>query len=135
MGNGCGTTCKGVNPTSFIGVTDGSYDRERAKTVSRLGWIICCTRTRNLFRGSFYEILPKVGSYRGELLGLVALHTMIAAVAQFYKTDIATGKICCDNLSALGQSSKFRKQVTTGIKHSVLHCMIRTIECLVKLCM
>jgi hypothetical protein len=29
---------------SFIGVTDGSYDRVRAKHVSGLGWVICCTR-------------------------------------------------------------------------------------------
>jgi hypothetical protein len=35
--------CKG----SFIGVTDGSYNREQAKTVSGLGWTICCIRTRN----------------------------------------------------------------------------------------
>jgi hypothetical protein len=66
---------------SFIGVTDGSYNRERAKIVSGSGWTICCIRTRNLLQGSFFEILPKAGSYRGELLGLVALHTMIAAVA------------------------------------------------------
>jgi hypothetical protein len=120
---------------SFIGVTDGSYNRERAKTVSGLGWNICCIRTRNLLRGSFFEILPKAGSYRGELLGLVALHTMIVARAQFYKIDTAIGKICCDNISALGQSSKSRKRVTTGSKHSDLHRTIRTIKCLVKLCM
>jgi hypothetical protein len=120
---------------SFIGVTDGLYDREWAKTVSGLGWTICCIRTRNLLRGLFFEILPKAGSYRGELLGLVALHTMIAVVAQFYKIDTAIGKICRNNISALGQSSKSRKQVTTGIKHSDLHHMIRTIKCLVKLCM
>jgi hypothetical protein len=94
---------------SFIGVTDGSYDKDRAKTVSGLGWTICCIRTRNLLQGLFFEILPKAGSYRGELLGLVALHTMIAAVAQFYKIDTAIEKICCNNISALGQSSKSRK--------------------------
>jgi hypothetical protein len=64
---------------------------------------------RNLLQDSFFKISPKAGSYRGELLGLVALHTMIAAVAQFYKIDTAIGKICCDNISALGQSSKSRK--------------------------
>jgi hypothetical protein len=94
---------------SFIGVTDGLYDRERAKTVSSLGWTICCIRTRNILQVSFFEILPKAGSYRGELLGLVALHTMFAAVARFYKIDTAIGKICCNNISALGQLSKSRK--------------------------
>ncbi len=59
----------------------------------------------------------------------------MAAVAQFYKIDTAIGKICCDNTSVLGQSSKSRKQVTTGTKHSDLHRTIRTIKFLVKLCM
>ncbi len=56
---------------SFIGVTDGSYNRVCAKHVSGLGWVICCTRTRHLLWGLFFETSPKVGSYRGELLGLI----------------------------------------------------------------
>jgi hypothetical protein len=97
--------------------------------------VICRTKTRRLLRGSFFEISPKAGSYRGELLGLVALHTFIAAVAKFYRLDLACRKICCDNVLALGQSSKSRKQVSSGIKHSDLHHTIRTIQCTVKFCM
>jgi hypothetical protein len=97
--------------------------------------VICCTKTRCLLRGSFFEILPKAGSYRGELLGLAALHTIVAAVAKFYKVDVSFGKICCDNVSSLGQSSKSRKRVSSGIKHSDLHRTIRTIKCTVKFCM
>ncbi len=63
-----------------------------------------------------------MGSYRGELLGLVALHTLIVAVAQFFELKVLTGKICCDNIATtLGQSGKTRKRVSTGIKHSDLH--------------
>ena len=114
-----------ITEGSCLGVTNGSYDRERAWTVSGLGWVICCTKTRRLLRGLFFEILPKAGSYRGELLGLVALYTFVAAVATFYRLDLACGKICCDNVLALGQSSKSRKRVSSGIKHSDLH---RTID-------
>ena len=110
-----------ITEGSFVGVTDGSYDRDRARMVSGSGWVICYTTTRRLIRGSFFEISPKAGSYRGELLGLVALHTFVAAVARFYKVDLACGKICCDNVLALRQSSKSRKQVSLGIKHSDLH--------------
>jgi hypothetical protein len=53
---------------------------------------------------------------QGEMLGPVALHMMIAAVTQFYKVHTAIGKICCDNILALGQSSKTRKRFRTGIK-------------------
>ncbi len=124
-----------ITEGSFLGVTDGSYDTERTKTVSGSGWVICCTKTRRLLRGSFFKILPKAGSYRGELLGLVALHTIVTAVAKFYKVDVSSEKICCNNVSALGQSSKSRKRVSSGIKHSDLHHMIRTIKCTVKFCM
>jgi hypothetical protein len=125
-----------ITEGSCLGVTNGSYDRERARTVSGLGWVICCTKTRCLLRGLFFEILPKAGSYRGELLGLIALHTFIAAVAKFYRLDLACRKICCNNVLALGQSSKkSRKRVSLGIKHLDLHRTIRTIKCTVKFCM
>ncbi len=124
-----------ITEGSFVGVTNGSYDRDQARMMSSSSWVICCTTPRHLIRGSFFEISPKAGSYRGELLGLVALHTFIAAVARFYKVNLVRGKICCDNVSALRQSSKSRKQVSSGIKHLDLHCRVRTIKCTVKFCM
>jgi hypothetical protein len=47
-----------VNGT-LLAMTDGSYDRERAKDVSGLGLILLCTASRRTLRGSFYEIPPK----------------------------------------------------------------------------
>ncbi len=32
-----------LETNTFIGVTNGSYNRERASTVSGSGWLICCT--------------------------------------------------------------------------------------------
>jgi hypothetical protein len=116
---------------SFIRVTDGSYNREHARTVSGFGWVICCIKSRQLLRGSFFKISPKAGSYRGKLLGLVALHMLIITVAQFLELEAVTGTICCDNISALRQSSKTWKRVSMGIKHSDLHRSIRTMKCMV----
>jgi hypothetical protein len=48
-----------VNGT-LLAVTDGLYDRERAKDVSGSGWILLCTASRQTLRGSFYEIPPKL---------------------------------------------------------------------------
>jgi hypothetical protein len=117
-----------LETNTFIGVTDGSYNRERASTVSGSGWLICCTRSKRILRGSFYEISPKAGSYRGELLGLVALHTLISGIASFYKLKLPAGKICCDNLAALRQSGRCRRRVRSGIKHADLHRAIQTIK-------
>jgi hypothetical protein len=46
----------------------------------------------------------------------------IIAVAQFFELDAVTGKICCDNISALGQSSKIRKWVSTGVMMISVAC-------------
>jgi hypothetical protein len=76
---------------TFVGVTDGSYNREKPKKVCRSGWIMVCTTSRCTLRGSFFEISTKAGLYRGEMLGLVALHTIVTAVAQFFGLDQVTG--------------------------------------------
>jgi hypothetical protein len=113
---------------TFIEVTDGSYDRVHTGTISNSRWILCCTKTKQLLRGSFYKISPKAGSYRGELLGLVALHTLIVAVANHFQLATAVRKICCDNISALGQAGKARKRVSAGMNHLDLHQSIQTLK-------
>jgi hypothetical protein len=113
----CNTMINGT----IIAVTDGSYDRERAKDVSRLGWILLCTASRQTLHGSFYKISPIARSFREEFLGLAAIHTLALAVACFFHLDCMYGKIFCDNIVALNQSSKFRQWVRVGIKHSDLH--------------
>ena len=99
-----------INGT-IIAVTDGSYDRERAKDVRGLGWILLCTASRQTLPSSFYEISPKARSFRGELLGLVAIHTLALAEVQFFHLDCVSRKICCDNIAVLNQSSKVRQWV------------------------
>jgi hypothetical protein len=81
-----------INGT-FIGVTDGSYDREKAKTVSCTGWMIVCKSSQRTLRGSFFEMSTKAGSYRGELLGLVADVLIFWALLPTYgKSDFLNEK-------------------------------------------
>ncbi len=99
-----------INGT-LIAVTDGLYDRERAKDVSGSGWILLCTASHRTLCSSFYEISPMAGSFRGEFLGLAAIHTLALAVARFFHLDCVYGKICCNNIAALNQSSKVCQRV------------------------
>jgi hypothetical protein len=75
-----------TNGTAVL-VTDGSYDRKLAPRVSGAGWTFCCRRTQRIVRGSFYEVSPSASAYRGELLGLVALHTLSLALTSYYQVD------------------------------------------------
>jgi len=117
---------------TFLAVTDGSYDREKAPTISGSGWMIVCTTCHRTLRGSFYEISKSAGSYRGELLGLVAIHTFATAIAQHFLLEDIRGVISCDNMAALNQAAKVRKRVGAGVKHSDLHRTIRTLKTLIR---
>ena len=97
-------------------VTDGSYDRKRAPSVSGAGWVITCRIAQKFLRGSFYETSISASAYRGELLGLVVLHTLALALSEFCSLEKAIGKMCCDNMGALGQSRKVSKRISTGAK-------------------
>jgi hypothetical protein len=105
---------------TLVGVTDGSYHRHKAKSCSRAGWVLACRSSKKTLRGSFYKVPSVAGSYCSELLGLVAIHTLILAAAEYYQLEHILGKISCDNMSALNQASKVRKRVQSGIKHSDL---------------
>ena len=90
-------------------VTDGSYNREVAPLISGAGWIFYCSTTKLRLYGSFYERSPKAGSYRGELLGLLVIHTLEAAIEQHFQPTTLHAKICCDNQGALFKSKEYRR--------------------------
>lgn len=70
---------------SAILVTDGSYSRKIRSEIDGAGWMIYCkVRKKVVFRGSTAELCTKAGSYRGELLGLLAVHLLVLAIEKFY---------------------------------------------------
>jgi hypothetical protein len=94
--------------------------------------MIVCTACQRTLRGSFFKVSHSAGSYRGKLLGLVAIHTFAIVLAQYYFMQEIFGEISCDNMAALNQASKNRKRVGVGVKHSDLHRTIRTLKHLVR---
>ena len=67
-----------------IWVGDGSFNHKMAPEVSGGGSIIYCPRSQASIRGSFYETLEDIGSYRAELLTLAALHILALAFKLHY---------------------------------------------------
>ena len=64
-----------------------------------------------------YEESLKASSYRGELLGLTAIHLLVAFALEYYQSRTATGSINCDNKAALRQASYTCRRVRTNTKH------------------
>ena len=69
--------------------------------VSGAGWILYCTSTEKKLCGFFFERFSRAGSYRGELLGLLAIHTLTAAPESFFRISITTVEICGGNQNTL----------------------------------
>jgi hypothetical protein len=67
-------------------------------------------------------------AYRGELLGLIALHTLLHRIVAYYKICLASGKIVCDSKLALNKASQKRRRVRTGMAQADLFCALRTIH-------
>jgi hypothetical protein len=76
-----------------------------------------------------YEVSAEAGSYRGELLGLLAIHTFILPVSLFYEVSTQRlGLVACDNKGALFKAKVFRKRIPPGAKHGdILRCLRRTL--------
>eukprot|EP00956_Cyclotella_meneghiniana_P010918 scaffold15270_cov101-Cyclotella_meneghiniana.AAC.2 len=115
---------------SAIYVTDGSYMRTLDPLIDGAGWLIYCrTARRIVLKGSMAERNSNAGSYRGELLGLLAIHLWVAAVEEFYRLEEGPrGLIACDNLGALNKAQLRRKKIRAGAKHSDILRVLRRLH-------
>ena len=64
---------EGSKKGTLVCVTDGSYFKKKAPNVCSAGWIIADQRTKRQIGGMLVEISPSVDSYRGKMLGMLAI--------------------------------------------------------------
>ena len=113
---------------TLVCVTDGSYNKVTDPEICSAGWIIQCRETGKSIVGTVLERSPSAGSYRGELLGMLAIKLFLLAVEEFYQTVSSGNKICCDNKGALFTFGKKSKRVPKGRSNSDIHRVVRTIN-------
>ena len=117
-----------IQDGSALWCTDGSFDRSIMPNISSSGWIIFDPATKSHIKGSFYEISPFAGSYRGELLGLTALHLVAFAIQILFGQPSSPCTICCDNERALAKASLFRRRIPPASKHGDLLRLLRNLS-------
>ena len=100
----------------LIWVTNGSYDRKKAKELIGIGWIIFCTYTGLRLTGTFWEKSNLASLYWAEMLGLCALHLFTQAVAKFYNVEKWSALVCCNNKRTLELSSHHRRCIRPSAK-------------------
>ena len=101
---------------TLLMAADGSYNMNKSTTISGAGWILYCPTSGKRIQGSAYEKSTSAGSYRGEMLGLLALYATIATAHLYFQLNETSGTIIGDNQSALGQAHRKIKRVTPSEK-------------------
>ena len=95
-------------------MTDCSYIRQLAPNVCGAGWIIQDKLTGKRVEGSLAEWSSLAGSYRGEMLGMLAVRVFLLAVEEYFQQRGKVGKgnkMACDNKGALTTFDKKDKRV------------------------
>ena len=109
-------------------VTDGSYNKDVALLSSGAGWILYCTVTKQWLYGSFFEVSPRAGSYRAELLGLLAIHLLGSAFEQYFGLSASTAVIACDNKGALFKSKEYRRRIPNSASQADIKRVLRNVK-------
>jgi hypothetical protein len=109
-----------IEDNSLIAVTDGSYMKEHYPNLNSAAFVFECAKGRGRLMASFTEFTPDAGSYRGELLGLMAIHLILLAVNEFHTGISGSVHIWSDCLGALTKSKTslrivFQRDAATGI--------------------
>ena len=97
----------------LVCVTDGSYNKQVAPDVCSAGWAMACTQTKRKILGTLLERSNYAGSYRGELLGMLAIQLFLLAVEEYHNPIFDGNEVCCDNKGALFTFEKESKRVPT----------------------
>ena len=113
---------------SIVCVTDGSYMKEFAPDLCSAGWIVLCKQTGQKICGHLVERSPDASSYRGELLGMLAIRLFLLAVEEHFEVSSSDNGVCCDNKGALYTFGKKSKRVPSGKANTDIQRVLRSIQ-------
>ncbi len=89
--------------STLVTVTDGLYIREFYPPLYSAAFIIECTKGCGRVVGSFSKLLSVANAYRGELLGLMAIHLILLSANKIHQSLVGSVEIVSDCLGALKQ--------------------------------
>ena len=69
-----------IRDNTLVAVTDGSYMKELYPTMNSCAFIFECSAGGGRLTGAFSEQMMAACSYRGELLGLLAIHLILLSI-------------------------------------------------------
>ncbi|KAL3775524.1 hypothetical protein HJC23_004404 [Cyclotella cryptica] len=125
-----------IEVDSVLAVADGSYIRELFTDANSCAFVLECQEERGRILGRLVEGSKDVCAYRGELLGLLAIHLILLAVNKLRPDLAGTVRIGSDCLGALGRVVDLPDDcLPSGTKPSdilkvlMLHCQAFSFDC------
>ncbi len=92
-----------IRDNSLIAVTDGSYMRDKFPTMNSCAFILECTKGQGQLTGTFSDQTIAACSYRGELIGLLAIHLLLLSISKVSPDLPGSVHIYLDCLGALNK--------------------------------
>jgi hypothetical protein len=90
-----------IHDGSLVAVTDGSYIRHLYPNLCSAAFILECAKGCRKIIGSFSESKLAANAYRGELLGLMAIHLLLVSMNRVHNTLEGSVEVVFDCLGAL----------------------------------
>ena len=87
-----------------------------------------CSLTKRYVKGSFAKYSQLASSYRGKLLGMLAIHLFLLAIKEHYMVTGDKNQIFCDNLGAIYTFQRRSQRVTSGAKNADIQRVLRQIQ-------
>jgi hypothetical protein len=108
-----------IADNSLVTVTDGSYIKEHHPELCSAAFVLEWTKDRGRLVGAFAEASVAANAYRGELLGLMAVHLLLLAVQTVSPGLSGSATIYSDCIGALGRVAKLPpSHIPSRCRHS-----------------
>ena len=89
---------------------------------------MACRQTGRMISGTLKEKSLSAGSYRGEMLGMLAIKLFLLVVEEYHGVITLDNRICCNNKDAMFTFEKKSKQVPASKANTDIQRVLRTIN-------
>ena len=124
-----------IRNNTLVAVTDGSYMKELYPNMNSCAFIFECSVGGGRLTGAFSEQTMAACSYRGELLGLLAIHLILLSVNKVNPNLLGSVHIYSDCLGALDKVKNLPPhRIPSKCRHSdvlkniMIHCSAMTFD-------
>ncbi len=108
-----------ITAGSLVAVTDGSYIRQIYPNLCSAAFVLECAHGQGRLVGLFKEASKAANAYRGELLGLMAIHLILVSMNRVHKSLSGNVKVVSNCLGALQQVTYLPPyRIPSRCKHS-----------------